>query len=389
MDDPIGFGIGLDKSSIQSVSEVTPEAAATSITPVDTVSQSEMAAIIALLAAWNPILIPPSDSPSKVDLVASTAGNAILQYGKDEQDVISSSWEAYLAMINQLQQKYEESRKEHDRVDATQQPDLLSKLDAAANGVKQWVVDPSQTIPDGTNIALSSAFLASMMVSNVDTLMASAGQAAVQDIGSSNPIIDSLNTPGTAALDHDSAFAAELVASLYYSAFIQQTTLQMVQQAQAGAKPGNDSDFAVKFANNVLAIATVKISGDDANGNKVDKGRNDYVRVQLYTMALNLIYRTQFGGMSGQELLGLVQSPTVKAPEGIDPKSPEWIATLNLINALKTILPGMSPEVLQKMMDYVDEKHSAESMRESYNLLIGDLAAAPKVDAQRSIHARG
>jgi hypothetical protein len=390
MDDSIGFGVGLDNSSIERIGEVEPETVAETIKPIDSVAQSEMAAIIALLAAWHPILIPPNDTASHKKVVGLDVAASTLNIAKQENDVITSSWETYLTMLKQLDEQHKASRELHDKEDVTIKSDISGKLEAVVNGVKQWVVDPSQTIPvDGVSAGLSSAFLASLAASNVDIIAGSTAQAALQDLTSNNPILDNLTTPGTPSVNRDAIFAAEVVASLYYSTFIQQTTLQTVQQAAPVVKPGNDSQFAINFANNVLAISTLKVQGDDPADNKSDQDRNKLIRVQLYTMALNLIYRTQFDGMTGKELLGLIQSNNLQVPEGINPKSPEWIATLNLINALKTILPGVSPSVLQEMMDYVDEKHSAESMRESFHMLVDQLAAGPEVEAERKTLARG
>ena len=103
------------------------------------------------------------------------------------------------------------------------------------------------------------------------------------------------------------------------------------------------------------------------------------VRLMLSVMALNMLYRSAYGGMTGEELGAILKGETSDIHEKIK------LLVEQLAALIQSNLPAhaeVRAETILKLMDYVDSKDSIDSMLQSTRIL-ANLLSTKDVDQKR------
>ncbi len=337
----------------------------TAPTSASSIQASEMqAAALAILAANIPSLDPPS--ASGVDSAAlgsarATAINVATSVQETEKDISDSMWGNYAAMLAQLAEEYRASQKQ-----AELHPELSASSMARVE-LQQWVTDPG---------AVSMAGVLAGGIADAQALVGAVDSSTGVDRISVSPFADAIAGVGgpLSGMPMDIQAAAALVAALLNGQAVNKVNAEMLTEAlgQKPPVPPEDIDFAVKYGNQVLGMVIPQMEG--ASSLPPERAAlNTAVRLTLSAMALNLLYRTLYGGMNGMEMKELLNADPsqlgslLKFPENTSDEMRAKITTLmsNLLTQVQACFPkdaAGKESVIDNISNYVGQKDSVSSM---------------------------
>ena len=96
--------------------------------------------------------------------------------------------------------------------------------------------------------------------------------------------------------------------------------------------------------------------------------QNGLVRLMLASIALNMLYRAGYGGMSGIDLASLLEGNTGDIPDAIKEPIEQLI---DIANQYLPENPTDRGNILANLTKYVDSKQSVDSMLQTTRLLRG------------------
>lgn len=320
-----------------------------------------------------------------------------MQLEKKKADIIESMWDAYMEGIRDFAARIKEEDRRHEAIRAqkggpkspaeylahlfaisanerfNEKDNKVGGLEEAFNNLRPWFkperseLDNSVTINPINGAPIvglpdypHSTFIAGALVANADLIRGAIGGVSLA-LGyqiSSSPVADALFASGpTSGLPGDYQAAAAMIAALLYGGAIIKATNDTIAEAAKKGEPPKDLDFAINFAKSIMAIITHHVEGEKTN--PLREGQNQLIRLMLATIALNLLYRAAFGGMTGEELKGLLNGETENIPDTIKPQVEQ------LIEAIKLFLPTepkAREEAIANLMAYIDKKTPLEEM---------------------------
>ena len=374
------------------------------------IQKSELEALVQLMSANFPILIPPISSPSGSSGSISSSSSiaaADVVFDQTKSDIINKMWDSYIEQLRQIADRMKEEDIKKETVDATKNGPkssteyftYLMSVSASrradetgeSNGVSpqfaiafnQWLVNP---VTSGNNMAAwgvgaypSAAFVVGAVAANPDAIRTAIGaDSSVLGVQlSSSPVADALLAIGpTSGLPGDYQAAAALVAALLYQGALAKATVDTV--AASGGKPLQDLNFALNYAQQTMAIVTKNIGAEDPT-NPHRAGQNNMVRLMLSAMALNMVYRAAYGGMQGNDMVSVLAGNTADIPDHVR-NIVDQLA--GLVNFYMPKDAGARASTLAALMEYVDSKDSVDSMLETSRLYTSFLNTGD-IDAKR------
>lgn len=261
---------------------------------------------------------------------------------------------------------------------------LIERFSQAFN---QWVLDPNkQARLQGGDAGMlddfpSSSFIAGSMVSGIDIVREAIKSTSgiFQNQLKESPVADVLfATALNTGLSPDYQAAAALIVALLNNGAAYKATEDALKKGKEKGTPPRDLDFAIKYAKHIIAIVTHKTVSSNVE-NKEIKERDRLVRLMLSVMALNMLYRSAYGGMTGEEFGEILKGTTDDIHEKIK------ALVEQLAQLIKANLPKpeeVRAETVLRLMDYVDSKDSIDSMLQSTRIL-ANLLSTKDVDQKR------
>lgn len=258
---------------------------------------------------------------------------------------------------------------------------LIEKFNLAFNS---WINQPNQHLGSAKvhsdPFYPSSSFLAGCVICGADVLRNStkdmSPEAGLQSPKS--PVADVLFAVGpTSNLAVDYLAAAALIAALLSNGAVYKATDDTLNKNANKDTPPKDLDFAINYARNIIAIVTYKSAAKEILNKEIQE-QNRLVRLMLSAMALNMLYRAAYGGMTGEEFGSVLKGETQDLPEKIKPLIDQlaFLIKANLSSNEKS-----RTETIIRLMDYVDTKDSIDSMLQSTQILKNLL---PSKDMERN-----
>lgn len=417
-----GFGAqGSSSSSVNGTNSVPgTNSSQGNSTSISTLQKSELEALVEMLIAGLPILQPPSFvmtsfkdlNGGNVDAVGAGKSMAAmaLQIEQKQHDIINSMWDSFLKNVHEIAERSRKEYIEKETLKADQNgpkssseyyafllalsssqrakeenSNTDSALAAQFNRTfNDWLVTPMQSTMVTSSAVPgypAASFVAGCVACSSDLVRDAIGAVGVT-IGyqiSSSPVADALFAVGPAsALPADYQAAAALVAALLNGGAMFKATNDTIEKAASGGKPPQDLDFAVNYAQNIKAIVTHNLEGDQKLPPE-QAGQNRMMRLMLSAMALNMVYRAAYGGMTGQELADILAGKTGDIPAQIKPLIDELVG---YVNAFMPQEPAARAETLARLMQYVDGKSSVDSML-STTRMFAALLGTDDIDGKR------
>jgi len=428
-----GFGTqDPNAQSVSGTSNVQGGSTGTSgVSSQSSIQKSELEAIEALLAAGFPMLLPPnltatnfrdlSDNGSVSGIGATASSDAYIklasQIEQTKNDIINSMWDNFNKAVRELADRARKDdirrwTEDADRAGPKSSTEYyayllsLSATQRAAesatsenslavqfnNTFNTWMVQPvannsvsgvssSQGYPD-------SSFISGCVACSSSDVVRGAIGAVSPSLGyqmSVSPVADALYATGpTSGLPVDYQAAAGLVAALLNGGAVYKATNDTIQQAASNGKPPQDLNFAINYAQNIMKIVTHNVEKGQPT-NPQAKSQNQLIRLMLSTMALNMVYRAAFGGMSGKEFADLIAGNTQNLPAQVKPLLEQ------LVGYVKSFLPDNPvayQSTLVNLMAYVDNKNSVDSMLNTTRMF-SELLKTGDIDGQRAISTTG
>lgn len=363
---------------------------------------AEALAIVPIAA--NPILANPTSNATSIDdfstagiaATSATTTQAIME--KTANNIINSMWDSYMKSIREFsllsQEKYEKDQIVNEEggggaKSATAYLSYLMSMSASEryieeaggensslanqfqNAYSSWIVNPANHAM--SNAALENTAFSSQANYPDPTFIVGAlvcSPALIREaIGSdhnpygiqlsTSPISDSIAALGpVSGLPVDTQAAAALVAALLNTGAVYKATNDAIEQGVNKGEPPRDLDFALNYAQGVIAIVSHPVKGDERPDSAHGK-QNRLIRLMLTSMALNMVYRAAYGGMSGEEFRALLHEDTSKLPEPIRETIQQLVG---LINGYLPKDPAEREATIANLADYVDKKQSTDSM---------------------------
>ncbi len=397
-----------------------------------TIEQSQIDTWALMLAAGYPLLTPPQTvathvshltDQQNVSAVSATTAAMVQLARHNEQvknDIINTMWDIFLKNVQELSARAKKDYIKHIELEAEQGKTVLAAdylayllslsagertkevdgLSGSAlvvqftNAVHQWIVAPvehhqslhaSQVSRDYP----SSGFIAGAMLINADTIRFAIGDNN-NNLGyqmSVSPVADALTSIGpTSGLPGDYQAAAALVAALLNGGAVYKATFDSIQEAaQKGSTPG-DIDFAINYANTIMRIVKHGVD-QDRSTNKHQNEQSKLIRLMLTAMALNLLYRASYGGMTGEELASLLNGNT-DVHEMIKPMIKDLVALLNSLLPSKEMDEEGRNAMIAILGQYIDSKDSVSEMLSATRMFKSYLAS-DNLQHQRWASAQG
>lgn len=370
------------------------------------IKQSELEAAVLLMVAGIPVLqIPdPSGNVSNTSQIAGVAG---LAAAAKEQDIINTMWDRYIENIREIadrlkKEDFKDEVENLSRSGPKSSTEYFAFLMAATanqkaievdgtspnplavqftNAYNDWLVNPleSGAIVGAAGVYPSAAFMAGCVACTPDAIRTAIGaDSALLGIQlSASPVADALAAAGpTSGLPGDYQAASALVAALLYGGAVNRATAETIAHG-SGAKAQYDLNFATNFAKQIMAIVTKDIGKGDST-NPYREAQNTMMRLMLSAMALNMVYRSAYGGMHGKEFAALLSGDV----KDIDPAIRELVSQLaDLVNSHLPGDPKAREETIARLMEYVDSKDSVDSMLQTSRLFTGFLDNEGSVNA--------
>lgn len=431
--DPNAFNIGPTDGVQQTEGAQAPAGSGQSISSI---SKSELEALVMMLAAGIPVLQFPNVIVTNFNELSQNGGVAgvaakgtayqqiALLVEETKHDIITSMWDKYIEDIR-------------DAADRAKQDDIKRwTTEVAKNGPKSgseylayilalsanrraeelgdggqsglavqfnqafnyWLVDPIQSKDTavggvgGVDKSLKdgypdSSFITGCVVCGSDSIrgvIGAIGAAAAAADLSLSPVSDAFLAVGpNTALPMDSQAAAAMIAALLNGGAVMKANAKTIEDAAAKGQPPRDLDFAKNYAKQILTIVTHEPKGGEPL-DKQQQGQNGMIKLMLSAMALNMVYRAAYGGMSGEEFASLLKGDTAKLP----PQIKDLIESL--LDQIKAYLPD-DPEkrssLVVSLMEYVDSKDSVDNMLQTTRMFTAALSTSD-ID-QRRLLAKG
>lgn len=433
-----GFGPqdpNAQSANIDSVEQAPPPASALPVEEnrsTSTLQKSELELAELLLAAQYPGLIPPnilaadladiqaSGNSAAIGVIAAnaTAIQIAMKADQVKNDIISSMWDNFSKGIQEMEERAKrddiqrwtqdvsragpKSSSEYyafllalsatERADELNDPSNPNQSALAVqfnNAFNQWMIIPSNE----SNVAINgpsgsypdSSFIAGCVACNADLVRDAIGAVGL-GVGyqlSVNPIADAVTAVGpNSGLPVDSQAAGALIAALLYGGAANKATIETLEEAARSGKPPQDLEFALNYAQNILAIVSHNIEKGAVTVSKEQHGQNQMIRLMLSVMALNLVYRAAFGGMEGQkEFTDLLKEG---GTSDIDPAIKPTID--RLIAQIKTFLPSDEPsrsQTIASLSEYIDSKDSVDSLLATTRMFTASLGVKPDILQKR------
>jgi hypothetical protein len=385
---------------------------------ISSISQSELEALITMLAAGVPILQFPNfvatnfnelsnNGVDGVALKASSYAQIAMLAEETKHEIITSMWDKYIEDIREASDRAkkddirrwtEDITKEGPKsageylayilaLSSTRAADELGDSDKSALAVQfnqsfnYWFVNPVQqtdTSVGGVNSVDNSqnpnipkdaypdsTFVTGSIVGGSDLVrgaLGAVGVAAGVEI-SLSPVSDAFFAVGpTTGLPMDTQAAAAMIAALLNGGAVSKATAQTIEEAASKGQPPRDLDFAKNYAKQIMAI----ITHEPKNAESLTQGQrdqNDMIKLMLATMALNMVYRAAYGGMSGEEFAEFFKPDNSEATSKLPPQIKSLVEQLLAkINGYLPTDPEKRSNLLVSLMEYVDSKDSVDSM---------------------------
>jgi hypothetical protein len=376
-----------------------------------TLSPSEIEMLVSLIAINSPQLSQPvaGNSMTVGSIDDKTVVKLQLKAAEIKHDIITSMWDAFLVNLHEIAdraKKDDEAKALLERVErgipvsggeyysylltlaASSRADELDGVDDGQDTLTQtfqrWLVDPTDQSggaminPFAVNPLgyPSLDFVASVMMLSPDIFK---GPSTGSDI-SLSPVADAIAACGpTSGLPTDTQAAAALIAALLNGGAVSYANAQVVNKAEESQEVPKDLDFAINYAKSIAQIVSQMIPRmEDAD---TAAGQTDrMIAITLIAMAINMVYRGLYGGMTGQEFTELRNHPE-KIPKEIK-------ATLDqLMKLLDQVLPKdpvERAETLAAIEEYIDNKPSVEDMLSTTKLYSSYLVARRQISGSGS-----
>lgn len=408
-----------------------------------TLKKSDKEALAELFLAMQfPGLVPPSVvladlsqlkvSGDKGAIDAVTTKAAVLQldmlYEQTKNDIISSMWDNFINSVRELEKLSKEdyikkwvtevakdgpksgaeyfafllalsaSERDHELgADGSQGVAAVSPLAAQFNTMfSQWFADPVENVSIDTRNGNfpDPSFIAGTLASSPDAVRAAIGMvgvvAGLEIAGQTtvNPAADALMAVGpNTGLPVDTQAAVALMAALLYQGAANKSNIDTIAQAIGAGKPPQDLDFAMNYAKNIMAIVTHNLEGSEGA-----QPQNQTVRMMLGVMALNLLYRQVFKGMSGPEFADLLKPGGTKGildkVPGMDPSVKAEAQGLidQLVAQIKSYLPTDEPSrtnMIASLNEYIESNQSTDELLSTTREFAANLGAGPRITQGR------
>lgn len=244
---------------------------------------------------------------------------------------------------------------------------LIEKFAMAFN---YWINQPNQSLSNAKGGAgmsgayPSSAFLAGCVICGADILRNVTG-GMPKEAQLQSPVADVLFAAGrNSDLLPDYQAAAALIAALLSNGAAYKATDDTLKKG-SGDEPPKDLDFAINYAKHIIAIVSHKPAESELRIKEIQE-QNRLVRLMLSAMALNMLYRAAYGGMTGEEFGSILKGETQDIHAKIKPYI-DQLAFLIKANLSKT--EKARTETIVRLMDYVDTKDSINSMLKTTRIL--------------------
>lgn len=391
---------------------------------ISTLKKSELEAIILELLAGSPMLQPPhSNATNLQDLVSNAltgsvdATTALAALGskweQTKNDIISTMWDTYLAALHKKDDEKKAEYIKHWTEDInkggpksaaeyyaylmslpqTQKIDEISDpqngaLAAQFTAVNNWLIKPSETgnaIEPASNVTAGQAsagypdsrFIVGALIVSQDVVREAIG-ATTQSI-SLNPVADALFALGpSSGLPMDSQSAVALVAALLNGGAVYKANSDTVEQAAKNNQLPQDVNFAINYAKNILAIVTHNVQEDQ--GTAPDEfSQNRLVRLLLSTMALSVLYRSVFHGLTNEERNDVIGGNTSSLPQEVRELFEQLTAEINSVLPQD---PASREAMLGMVYSFVDQNRSVDSLFGTTRIL-KQLLTSGDIDQQR------
>lgn len=391
-----GFGTENPNAAYIPAAGAVPDADQTgsgsSIFGKSTIEKSQIEAIILLMSAGFPLLAPPQtvgiqDSNSISGIGALTITQQIpMMVEQSKHEIISSMWDSFLNTVKEMAKRAKEedvkkwtedvnkngpksAAEYHAFLMALSSNRRAEELSGDGNSLavqfnqtfNNWLVSPSAKV-DGVDPSgyPSISFVASSVAANADAVRNAIGAVGGGAIGyqmSVSPVADALFAVGpSSALPIDYQAAAALVTALLNGGAAYKAASDSIKQGVNAAQPIRDLDFALNYAKNIKNIVTHNVE----SGNNQQSEQNKMMRVMLSAMALVLLYRTTYGGITAEEFASMLNpAENSTFPEEIR-KTVQELAIL-LKNNLSDD-PKAKAETLNRLLAYADKNESVDSM---------------------------
>lgn len=383
------------------------------------ISQSQLQAMVNLMVAGIPLLVPPNDNVESSSSVGQSYIDSILtrinlDTQQMEHDIIMKMWDTFIENLREIaaQQRAEQRREEifdtdktgpksgsdylvylmsvslNQRVQELDSEGVAPLVGQFSNTFNQWLVSPVDA--SSTNVSgdyPSSAFVAGAVAGSLGAIRSAIG-ADSATLGvqlSVSPVADSLLAVGpSSGLPGDYQAAAALVAAMMYNGALNRAVENSIDASASGGKPIQDIDFAVNFAKTIMAIVAKSLEGTQPQDPQ-QASQSDMMRLMLASVALNLLYRASYGGMSGIDMESLINGSAT-----IPNSDPNKGIVDQLLGVIRGYLPADAAareEAIARLSEYVDSKESADSMLGTASELSTSLGGGT-ITAARIVNSR-
>lgn len=402
-----------------------------------TIQQSQLEEMIQMMVAGFPVLMPPLIVPTSLSELNGENGNSVSGVGaasasnaavllklasdfeKMKHAIITDIWDIFMeglrqsaerakkkdfldSLLNAQENGPKSSAEYYAFVMAMSAAQRATETDSALtvqfrHAFEDWIVNPmqgnsfnvvsinpisGQAVTDSSAQDFpNSSFIVGALTANSELVRQAIGAVSLT-LGaqiSTSPIADALFAVGpTSGLPVDSQAAAAMIAALLNGGAVAKASSDTIKQAASGVQPPRDLDFAINYAKQIMAIVTHPLESE-ATMPASRAEQNQLVRLMLTTMALNMVYRSAYGGMSGEELASILQGNTEDLPEEIKPLIDQLVGLIKLYLPKD---PEARREAIANLMEYVDSKDSVDSMLETTHIFSG-LLSTDDIDHNR------
>lgn len=403
-----GFSTPDSNAPVQQYGPISPAGpAAPASGTASTIKKSELEAAEILMGAQFPGLTPPN--------LEGASNTAVMQISmmvdRTKNDIISSMWDTFQKGVDEIAEHAKKDELKHWRekvfqngpksateyyaylltLTATSRADELSSTGNSGpsalsvqfnSAFNQWLAIPSNNLsvdPSLRGNYPDPSFIVGSLASSQDIVRQAIGASGIVSV---SPLADALTAVGpTSGLPADYQAAAALVAALLNGGATYKATIDAIEESARSGKPPQDMEFALNYAQNILAIVSHNVEGDNQT-NPNQRGQNNMIRLMLSMMALNLVYRTGYGGMEGgKEFTDLLKEG---GTSDLDPAIKPTID--KLIAQIQNFLPTDESEratVIASLSEYIDSKDSVNSMLSTTRMFAASLGEKPDLLQKR------
>ncbi len=351
---------------------------------LSTLSPSEVQAFVALLAAWLPVLPPPivfQSQAAKND--AAISQRAVISDGalsinrkmqETQQEIIEFMWDQFIKRLDEEAKFAKEADIKRQTVDFEQkggsqgyfyyQEHLLNRIgtdkDLIVNTVQRWMIAPLEISHQEARVNHdflsypSPQFMTAAFLTSVDIFQ---GDGVGGQL-STSPVADALYAMGpSSGMPMDTQGAAAMIAALMYGGALNRANSETISQAEKEGKSPQNLSFAIYFSQEILAIVAHVVEHMGTGQNQ--RNPEDRLACLILTLlATNLLYRTAYHGMVGEDLTSLLNGDKQLLPN-IKGYMDELVRYLQMFLPSD---PAVQGSMMANMRQYIDDQHSTESM---------------------------